>query len=32
MAEGAVHIDSTPYTLEEVVDLIAGLVEAARRA
>lgn len=30
MAEGAVHIDSTPYTLEEVVDLIVGLVEAAR--
>ena len=26
MAEGAVHIDSTPYTLEEVVDLIVGLV------
>jgi cytidylate kinase len=30
MAEGAVHIDSTPYTLEEVVDLIVGLVEASR--
>ena len=30
MAEGAVHVDSTPYTLEEVVDLIAGLVEDAR--
>jgi cytidylate kinase len=30
MAEGAVHIDSTPYTLEEVVDLIVGLVEDAR--
>ena len=30
MAEGAVHIDSTPYTLEEVVDLIVGLVERAR--
>jgi cytidylate kinase len=29
MAEGAVHIDSTPYTLDEVVDLIVGLVEAA---
>jgi cytidylate kinase len=28
IAEGAVHIDSTPYTLEEVVDLIAGMVEA----
>ena len=24
MAEGAVHIDSTPYTLDEVVDLIVG--------
>jgi len=30
MAEGAVHVDSTPYTLEEVVDLIVGLVEQAR--
>jgi cytidylate kinase len=30
MAEGAVHIDSTPYTLEEVVDLIVGLVETSR--
>jgi cytidylate kinase len=30
MAEGAVHVDSTPYTLEEVVDLIVGLVENAR--
>jgi cytidylate kinase len=30
MAEDAVHIDSTPYTLEEVVDLIVGLVEDAR--
>jgi cytidylate kinase len=30
MAEGAVHIDSTAYTLEEVVDLIVGLVERAR--
>jgi cytidylate kinase len=29
MAEGAVHVDTTPYTLEEVVDLIAGLVEDA---
>jgi len=27
MAEGAVHVDTTPYTLDEVVDLIAGLVE-----
>jgi cytidylate kinase len=30
MAEGAVHLDSTPYTLDEVVDLIVGLVEDAR--
>ena len=30
MAEGAVHVDTTPYTLEEVVDLIVGLVEDAR--
>ncbi len=30
MAEDAVHIDTTPYSLEEVVDLIVGLVEAAR--
>ena len=29
MAEGAVHVDTTPYTLEEVVDLIVGLVEDA---
>jgi len=27
MAEGAVHVDTTPYTLDEVVDLIACLVE-----
>ena len=27
MAEGAVHVDTTPYTLAEVVDLIARLVE-----
>jgi cytidylate kinase len=27
MAEGAVHLDTTPYTLAEVVDLIARLVE-----
>jgi cytidylate kinase len=26
MAEDAVHVDTTPYTLEEVVDLIVGLV------
>jgi cytidylate kinase len=30
MAEGAVHLDSTPYTLDEVVDLIVGMVGAAR--
>jgi cytidylate kinase len=30
MAEGAVHIDSTPYSLDEVVDLIVELVEKAR--
>ena len=30
MAADAVHIDSTPYTLEEVVDLIVGLVEGTR--
>jgi CMP/dCMP kinase len=27
MAPDAVHIDTTPYTLDEVVDLIVGLVE-----
>jgi cytidylate kinase len=30
MAEGAVHVDSTPYTLDEVVDLIVRMVEDAR--
>jgi CMP/dCMP kinase len=30
MADDAVHIDSTPYTLEEVVDLIVDLVGALR--
>jgi CMP/dCMP kinase len=30
MAEDAVHVDSTPYTLEEVVDLIVRMVEDAR--
>jgi cytidylate kinase len=30
MAEDAVHVDTTPYTLEEVVDLIVGLVEDSR--
>ncbi len=28
-ADGAVHIDTTPYTLEEVIDLVVGLVEDA---
>jgi cytidylate kinase len=31
MADGATHVDTTPYTLDEVVDLIVRLVEAARR-
>jgi CMP/dCMP kinase len=30
MAEGAVHVDTTPYSLEEVVDVIVGLVEDTR--
>jgi CMP/dCMP kinase len=30
MAEGAVHVDSTPYSLEQVVDLIVRMVEGAR--
>ncbi len=29
MAEGAVHIDTTPYSLEEVIDQVVGLVRAA---
>ena len=29
MADDAVHLDTTPFTLDEVVDLIVGLVEAA---
>jgi cytidylate kinase len=28
MAEGATHIDTTPYTLEEVVDRVVALVRA----
>jgi cytidylate kinase len=28
MAEGAVHIDTTPYSLEEVIDQVVALVEA----
>lgn len=30
MADGAVHIDTTAYSLEEVIDLVAGLVDRAR--
>ena len=29
MAEGAVHVDGTAYSLDEVVDLVVSLVEAA---
>ena len=29
MAEGAVHVDGTAYSLEDVVDLVVSLVEAA---
>jgi len=29
MADGAVHLDTTPYPLDEVVDRIVGMVEAA---
>lgn len=28
MAEGAVHLDTTPYTLDEVIDRVVALVEA----
>lgn len=28
MADGAVHIDTTAYTLDEVIDLVVDLVEA----
>ena len=28
MADGAVHIDTTPYTLDEVIGLVVALVEA----
>ena len=27
MADGAVHIDTTNYTLDEVIDLVVDLVE-----
>ena len=30
MADGAVHIDTTPYTLDEVIDQVVALVEAVR--
>jgi cytidylate kinase len=30
-AQGSVHVDTTPYTLDEVVDLIAGLVRDAHQ-
>jgi cytidylate kinase len=29
MADGAVHIDTTPYTLDEVIALVVALVEKA---
>ena len=29
MAEGAVHVDGTAYSLEDVVDLVVSLVESA---
>ncbi|ANH39502.1 Cytidylate kinase [Nocardioides dokdonensis FR1436] len=32
MAEGAVHLDTTSYTLEEVVDQVVALVEAQEAA
>ena len=28
MADGAVHLDTTPYTLDEVIDQVVALVEA----
>jgi cytidylate kinase len=28
MADGAVHLDTTPHTLDEVIDLVVALVEA----
>ena len=30
MPEGAVHIDTTPFTLDEVIDQVVALVDAAR--
>ena len=32
MADGAVHIDTTPYTLDEVIDQVVALVEAPGRS
>lgn len=32
MPEGAVHIDTTPFTLDEVIDRVLGLVQAVRDA
>ena len=29
MADGAVRVDTTPFTLDEVVDLVVGMVESA---
>ena len=29
MADGAVHIDTTGHTLDEVIDQVVALVEAA---
>ncbi len=29
MADGAVHLDTTPYTLDEVIDRVVALVDAA---
>ena len=31
-AEGAVHLDTTPYTLDEVIDQVVALVDLARTA
>jgi cytidylate kinase len=32
MADHAVHVDTTAYTLDEVIDQVVALVEAVRRA
>jgi cytidylate kinase len=32
MPEGAVHIDTTPYSLDEVIDQVVALVEAVARS